>query len=95
MSSRCIRWIAVGLLLTLGFGVPAQAKSPAARAVSSRQGGVLEEWTAYGVALFLVLKDGAQCETGWCPTPPPPPPPIHPMSCGVFKPLPARRGSLP
>lgn len=95
MSSRWIRWIATALLLTLGLGVPAQAKSPAAGIVSPRHGGVLEELTAYGAALFLALKSGgAQCEpTGWCPTPPPPPPPI--MSIGVFKPRPARRGSLP
>lgn len=92
MSSRWIRCIVTALLLTLGLGLPAQAKPPAA---SPRQGGVLEGLTAYGAALFLALKDGAQCETGWCPTPPPPPPPIHNMSIAVFKPRPVRRGSLP
>ena len=100
MSSRWIRWIATVLLLTLGFGVPAQARTPAAGAASSRQGGVLEELTAYGVALFLRLKEGAGglCGMGYCPTPPPPPPPI--MSIAVFKPRPVRpvgigKGSLP
>jgi len=91
MSSR---WIAIALLLSLGFGVPAQAKPPAAGAASPRQGGVLEELTAHGLALFLALKDGDLCGMGYCPTPPPPPP-IHNMSFAVFKPRPARRGSLP
>ncbi len=95
MSSR---WIATVVLLTLGFGVPAQAQPPAAGAASSRQGGVLEELTAYGAALIVALKfgDGALCGGGYCPTPPPPPPPT--MSIAVFKPHPARtirRGSLP
>jgi len=95
MSSRWLRWIAAVLLLTLGFGLPAQAKPPAAGAVSPRQRGVLEGLTAYGVALFLALKDEPLCGLGYCPTPPPPPPPIHNMSIAAFKPLPARRGSLP
>jgi hypothetical protein len=93
--SRRIRWIAIALLLTFGLGIPAQAKPPAAGAASPRQGGVLEELTAYGVALFLGLKDGELCGRSYCPTPPPPPPPFNTMSFGVFKPLPARRGSLP
>jgi hypothetical protein len=89
-----MRWIATGLLLTLGFGVPAQAKPSAAGAASSRQGGVLEGLTSYGVALFLKLRDGGGlCGMGYCPTPPPPPPPV--MSIAVFKPRPARKGSLP
>ena len=61
MSSRWMRWIVTALLLTLGFGVPAQAKTPAAGAASLRQGGVLEGLTAYGVALFLGLKDERPC----------------------------------
>lgn len=94
MSSRWIRWIATALLLTLGLGVPAQAKPPGAGAASPRQGGVLDELTAYGVALFLTLKNGDLCGLGYCPTPPPPPP-VHNMSFAAFKPLPARRGSRP
>ena len=94
MSSRWFRCIATVLLLTLGFGVPAQAKPLAATAASPRLGDILEELTAYGVALFLALKDGDLCGMGYCPTPPPPPP-IHNMSFAVFKPRPARRGSLP
>jgi hypothetical protein len=93
MSSRRI---AALLLLTLGLGVPAQAKPPAAGAVFPRQGGVLEELMTYGATLFLVLKDGGGlCGTGYCPTPPPPPPPGHTMSIMVFKPRPVRKGSLP
>lgn len=101
MSSRCIRWIATALLLTLGFGIPAQAKTPAAGAASPRQGGVLEGLTAYGVALFLALKDDPLCGEAYCPTPPPPPPPGHHMSNAVLKPRPVglvgpvRRGFLP
>ena len=92
MSSRWFRCIATVLLLTLGFGVPAQAKPAAAAAASPRQGGVLEELTAYGVALFLTLKDGeGRCGTAYCPTPPPPPPPGHTMSL-VVKPAPAGKG---
>jgi hypothetical protein len=90
--SRWIRCIATGLLLTLGFGVPAQAKPPAASAASHRQGGILEELTAYGVALFLTLKyDGERCGTAYCPTPPGPPPPGHTMSL-IAKPAPAGKG---
>ena len=90
------RWIATVLLLTLGFGIPAQAKPPAAGAASSRQRGFLEEITAYGAALFSTLKEGGGlCGTGWCPTPPPPPPPGHEMSIGVFKTRSFGRGSLP
>jgi hypothetical protein len=96
MSSRWFRRIATVLLLTLGFGIPAQAKAPAAGAVSPAQGGVLEEITAYSVAQFLKLTtgDGGLCGTGYCPTPPPPPPPIHNMSISIFKPRPIRKGSL-
>lgn len=95
MSSRRIRCIVAVLLLTLGLGIPAQAKPSAAAAVSLRQGGVVEELTAYGVALFLGLKsDGTQCDpTGWCPTPPPPPPPVHTMTNGIFQLRPFQRGS--
>src|SRR5215510_1083792 len=98
MSTRWIRWMATVLLLTLGFGIPAQAKPPAAGAASPRQWGVLEGLTAYGAALFLALKDDPLCGSGWCPTPPPPPPPIHYMSITsipVFKPRPIEKGSLP
>lgn len=96
MSSRWICWIATVLLLTLGFGVPAQAQLPTAGAVSPRQGSVLEELTTYGVALFLTLKEGGGlCGTGYCPTPPPPPPPGHTISIVAFKPRLARKGSLP
>lgn len=95
MSNRWIRWIATALLLTLGFGLPAQAKPPVAGAASPRQGGVLEELTAYGVALFLALKDEPLCGTGYCPTPPPPPPPGHRMSIMAFHPLSVRKGPLP
>ncbi|HEY2294045.1 MAG TPA: hypothetical protein VGM86_25365 [Thermoanaerobaculia bacterium] len=96
MSSRWIRCLVTALLLTLGLGLPAQAKPPAAGAASPRQGGVLEGLTAYGVALFLAVKDdGGLCGMGYCPTPPPPPPPIHTMSNGIFKPRPVRRDSLP
>lgn len=93
MSIRWIRCIAAVVLLTLGFGVPAQAKPPAAGAASSRQGSVLEELTAYGAALIVGLKfgEGGLCGTGYCPTPPPPPPPI--MSIAAFKPHPVRKGS--
>jgi hypothetical protein len=94
MSNRWLRWIATVLLLTLGFGVPAQAKPPAAGAASPRQGGVLEELTAYGVALFLALEDEPLCGLGYCPTPPPPPPPGQHMSFAVFKPRPVRKGPL-
>jgi hypothetical protein len=96
MLSRWFRRIATGLILTLGFGISAQAKSPAAGAVSPRQGGVLEEITSYGVALFqkLTAGDGGLCGTGYCPTPPPPPPPIHSMSLRVIHPRPFREGSL-
>jgi hypothetical protein len=89
-----IRRIAAILLLTLGFGVSAQAKPPAAGAAFPRQGSILEELTAYGATLLLELKDGGLCGSGYCPTPPPPPPPIHSMSV-VFKPRPVRRGSHP
>jgi hypothetical protein len=92
MSSRRI---AALLLLTLGSGVPAQAKPPAAGAAFPRQGGVLEELMTYGATLFL-LKDGDdRCGTAYCPTPPPGPPPGHTMSLMVFKPRPVRKGSLP
>jgi hypothetical protein len=94
MSSRWFRRIATVLLLTLGFGIPAQAKLPAAGAVSPAQGSVLEEITSHSIALFLKLMDGGGlCGTGYCPTPPPPPPPFHSMSISVFKPRPIRRGS--
>ena len=93
MSSRWIRCIVATLLLTLGLGIPAQAKPPAAGAASPRQGDVLEGLNAYGAALLEVLKDGGLCGSGYCPTPPPPPPPI--LSNGIFKPRPVRRGSLP
>ena len=89
--SRWIRCIATGLLLTLGFGVPAQAKPPAAGAASPRQGSVLEELTAYGVALLLKLQDGERCGTSYCPTPPDPPPPGHTMSL-MAKPAPGGKG---
>lgn len=89
-----IRRIAAILLLTLGLGVPAQAKPPAAGA-APRQGGVLEELTAYGATLLLALKDGGLCGTGYCPTPPPPPPPNHTMSIVAFNPRPVGKGSLP
>ncbi|HEY4597101.1 MAG TPA: hypothetical protein VIJ02_11910 [Thermoanaerobaculia bacterium] len=95
MSSRWIRCLVTALLLTLGLGLPAQAKPPAAGAASLRQGGVLEGLAAYGAALLLALKDDPLCGRGYCPTPPPPPPPIHNMSNAVFKPLPGRRGSRP
>ncbi|HSS49843.1 MAG TPA: hypothetical protein VLX28_12960 [Thermoanaerobaculia bacterium] len=90
MSSRLI---AALLLLTLGFGVPAQAKPPAAGAAFPRQGGVLEELTAYGATLLLALKDGGLCGQGYCPTPPPPPPPIHIMSIVAVQPRPVGKGS--
>jgi len=95
MSSRwIIRPIATALLLTLGFGVPAQAKSRAAGAASPRQGDVLEQLTACGASLLRALKDTYPwCGTGYCPTPPGPPPPGHTMSSVVFKPL--GKGSLP
>ena len=93
MSNRWLRWIATVLLLTLGLGVPAQAKPPAAGTASLRQGGILEELTAYGVALFLALKDTDQCQTGYCPTPPPPPPPIHTMSIMASNPSSLGKGS--
>jgi hypothetical protein len=93
------RWIATALLLTLGLGVPAQAKTPAAGAASPRHGGVLEELTAYGAALFVTMKDGNWCGQSYCPTPPPPPPPGQHMSFAAFKPLskpgPVRKGPLP
>ena len=95
MSSRWIRCIVTALLLTLGLGIPAQAKPPAAGAASHRQGGVLEEITAYGAALLVALKDGGLCGTGYCPTPPPPPPPFHDMSIAAFKPRSFGKGSLP
>ena len=95
MSSRWIRCTVTALLLTLGFGIPAQAKPPAAGAASPRQGGVLEGLTAYGVALLHALKDDPLCGSGYCPTPPPPPPPVHYMSVWVFKPRTFRRDSLP
>ena len=90
------RWIAIVLLLALGFGVPAHAQPPAAGAASSRHGGILAELTSDGAALLLALKsgDGGLCGTGYCPTPPPPPPPIHTMSIATVK-SPARRGSRP
>jgi hypothetical protein len=96
MSSRHIRPIVAALLLTLGLGVPAQAKPLAAGAVLHGQGGVLEELTAYGASLLRALKDGSPwCgETGYCPTPPGPPPPGHTMS-SIVKPHPAGKGSLP
>jgi hypothetical protein len=92
MSSRWFRCIATVLLLTLGFGVPAQAK-PSAAAASPRQGGVLEELMAYGVALFLPIKDGGpKCgDPAYCPTPPGPPPPGHTMSL-MAKPAPGGKG---
>jgi hypothetical protein len=84
------------VLLTLGLGLPAQAKPSAAGTVSLRQGGVLEEITAFGVALFLTLKSGGGlCGTGYCPTPPPPPPPFHDMSIAAFKPHSLGKGSRP
>jgi len=90
------RWIAAGLLLILGFGVPAQAKPLAADVAFPHQGGVLEELSAYVAALFLMLKsDGGLCGTGYCPTPPPPPPPGHVISIVAGKPRPAGKGSLP
>lgn len=97
MSSRWLRCIATLSLLILGFGIPAQAKPLAAGAAFPRQGGVLEELTAYGASLLPALKDGSPwCGgTGYCPTPPPPPPPGqggHTMS-GVVKPHPAGKGS--
>jgi hypothetical protein len=96
MLSRWFRRIATGLILTLGFGISAQAKLPEADAASPRQGGVLEEITSYSAALFLKLTgDGGLCGTGYCPTPPPSPPPIHSMSLTVIKPRPVREGSLP
>ena len=93
------RRIAVLLLLTLGFGVSAQAKPLASGAASPRQRGVLAELTAYGASLLLALKDDAHpwCGTGYCPTPPSPPPPGqggHTMS-NIDKPRPAGKGSLP
>ena len=90
------RRIAALLLLTLGFGVSAQAKPLAAGPASHGQGGVLEALTAYGASLLLTLKDDAHpwCGTGYCPTPPSPPPPGHTMS-SVVKPHPAGKGSLP
>lgn len=93
------RRIAALLLLTLGCGVPAQAKPLAAGAASPRQRGVLEELTAYGASLLLALKDDTYpwCGTGYCPTPPSPPPPGHgghTMS-SMVKPRPAGKGSLP
>jgi hypothetical protein len=92
------RRIAALLLLTLGFGVSAQAKPLAAGAASHRQGGVLEAFAAYGASLARVLKDVSPwCGTGYCPTPPPPPPPGsggHTMS-NIVKPHPAGKGSLP
>ena len=100
MSSRYIRPIAAALLLTLGLGVPAQAKPLAAGAAFHGQGGVLEALTAYGASLLLSLKDSSSpwCgETGYCPTPPSPPPPGqggHNMS-NITKPRPAGKGSLP
>jgi hypothetical protein len=96
MSSRWFRCIVTVVLLSLGSGVPAQAKTPPAGTVSSRQGGVLEELKAFGVRLFLTLKDGeVRCGSGYCPTPPQPPPPGHTMSIMVFKPLPAGSSYLP
>jgi len=89
------RRIAAILLLTLGFGVPAQAKPPAAGAAFPRQGGILEELTAYGATLLLALKDGGLCGSGYCPTPPPPPPPNHTMSIVVFNPPQVGKGSHP
>lgn len=60
--------IAAILLLTLGFGVPAQAKPPVAGAASPRQGGILEELSAYGATLLLTLKDGGVlCGSGYAP----------------------------
>ena len=91
MSSRWFRCIATVLLLTLGFGVPAQAKPLAAAAASPRLGDILEELTAYGIALFLPLKDGERCGIGYCPTPPQPPPPGHTMSL-MAKPAPGGKG---
>jgi hypothetical protein len=91
-----IRRIAAALLLTLGLGVPAQAKPPAAGAAFPRQGGVLEELTTYGATLLLMLKEGGGlCGSGYCPTPPPPPPPIHDMSLVAAKPRQAGKGSHP
>jgi hypothetical protein len=91
MSSRRI---AAVLLLTLGFGVPAHAKPPTAGAAFPRQGGVLEELSAYGATLFLMLKEGGGlCGSGYCPTPPPPPPPGHTMSIVASKPRQVGKGS--
>jgi hypothetical protein len=95
MSSRWTRWIAAASLLTLGLGIPAQAKPLAVGAASPRQGGVLEGLAAYGAALFRALKNEPWCGQGYCPTPPPPPPPGHFMSDAVFKPRPVGRGFLP
>jgi hypothetical protein len=95
MSSRWFRCAATLLLLTLGFGIPAQAKSSAAGAASLRQGGVLDELTAFGVAFFLRFKEDPKCGTGYCPTPPGPPPPGHTISIMVSGPRPVGKGSLP
>ncbi len=93
MSSHRFRGSATLLLLTLGFGMPAQAKSPAAGAAPPRQVSFLEELTAYSVALFLPIKDGGpKCgDTAYCPTPPGPPPPGHTMSL-MAKPAPGGKG---
>lgn len=91
MSSHRFRGFATLLLLTLGFGMPAQAKSPAAGAAPPRQISILEELTAYGVALFLPLKEDPKCGTAYCPTPPGPPPPGHTMSL-MAKPAPGGKG---
>jgi hypothetical protein len=96
MLNRWFRRIATGLILTLGFGISAQAESPVAGAASPGRGGVLEELTHYSIALFqkLASGDGGLCGTGYCPTPPQPPPPIHSMSLRVIKPHLLREGSL-
>jgi len=97
MSSRYIRPIAAALLLTLGLGIPAQAKPLAAGAAFHGQGGVLEELTAHGASLLRALKDYPWCGQAYCPTPPSPPPPGqggHTMS-NIVKPHPAGKGSLP
>jgi len=92
MSSRWFRYTATVLLLTLGLGVPAQAKPAAAGTASPRQEGVLEELKSFGGTLFQTLTDGGPlCGMGYCPTPPQPPPPIHTMSIMV-KPAPAGKG---
>ena len=105
MSSRHIRPIAAVvaavLLLTLGLGVPAQAKPLAAGAALHGQGSALEVLTAYGASLLRMVKDTSPwCGSGYCPTPPPPPPPGqggHTMSSVVKPHLAglAGKGSLP